>query len=42
MQGGVKGMDIEWSEGLQKRGLPFLIIVENVDHMITGKCTKRK
>ncbi len=42
MQGGVKGMEIEWSEGLQKRGLPFLIIVEDVNHMITGKCTKRK
>lgn len=42
MQGRVKGVEIEWSEGLQKRGLPFLIIVDDVDHMITGKCAKSK
>ncbi len=33
-------MEIERSEGLYEWGLPFLIIVDDVGHMIAGKCTK--
>lgn len=40
MQSGVKGMEVEGSKRLHDWGLPFLVIVKNVDHVITGKCTK--
>jgi hypothetical protein len=42
VESGIKGMELERSEGLEDGSLPFLVIIVNVDHMIRWKRTECK